>query len=612
MSNTVEVKSNIAGRLSKIRDGVVFNSITSVISELGQNAQRAIAQAVKDGKFDKIEDGTLTIVIENDSITFSDNGCGCADPQVVLELDVSGFGVGFGEGISSIFYIADNVKLSSNDWAVDIDINKMIHDGDFSLPVIHHAKTDEGFWISLYGKKIADNYDELVDFTESMARLLPMTVILNGEVIPKKDLHKMKGADFKMHFDNELFEATIGITTRWNDLQAYYESRLVCGLWETGIKGNIVLKEGAATLKAPDRRDIVYDEKRTKLIEKIQECRKELYKEFIKVGTDLLIDTYAERIAELLDVTDYINILPMNQASTKAINAKKLEEEKKEMSDEEILRRAQMDDKRYSYGSGGSNIGGEGFLPDGYEPVDIGDAEDRNERAHKLSADIIQIRAKELKENEAFLNKIKDSSVKHKIVWLSASEADMFVDQVKDLEYHGFATMIARNRMYEKAFEYLGIINIHDVSKDVKVKYNVTNIGIANKKERRVMWMLEKIEDHYNIPNTFRIADIESTIEHYRNGVHIDTDKLVVGGIFQEDKGGRKRIYIDRSTLKLPKYKVTVWESDRLVMNDLRLMLASFGTVAHELAHYLFGTSDNTKDHTDKSNEIMKEIAELF
>ena len=126
----VEIKSNVLGRLAKVRKGVVYQSVNATIGEGLQNCQRAKATEVQTSIFD---DGTLVIF---------DNGIGCRDPQVLFELDTSGWELAeaFGEGFSSVFAVADTIRVQSHNWIAEVDVVDVIEKGDLKVRI---TKTED-------------------------------------------------------------------------------------------------------------------------------------------------------------------------------------------------------------------------------------------------------------------------------------------------------------------------------------------------------------------------------------------------------------------------------------------------------------------------------------
>ena len=102
LTQTIGLTSNIANRVKKIREGVVYTERTAFVAELIQNAQRAKAKNI----WVDVSDGYFSI---------KDDGEGCADPGNVFTLDLSGWGQDvhspFGEGFSSVFVVANRIAV---------------------------------------------------------------------------------------------------------------------------------------------------------------------------------------------------------------------------------------------------------------------------------------------------------------------------------------------------------------------------------------------------------------------------------------------------------------------------------------------------------------------
>ena len=76
-TSSVQVCVNTFNRLKKIRNGVVYDSITTVIDELLQNCQRTFI-------IGNVENPTIDIIVNAEAIIVRDNGNGCKDPQSVF------------------------------------------------------------------------------------------------------------------------------------------------------------------------------------------------------------------------------------------------------------------------------------------------------------------------------------------------------------------------------------------------------------------------------------------------------------------------------------------------------------------------------------------------
>ena len=573
---TIEIRSNIAGRLRKIREGVVYQNITSVIGELAQNSQRAKAN-------------TVTIELHDDYLMFADDGVGCDDPQVVFELDYSGFGIGFGEGFSSVFSIADELTVLSKTWSVTLDVVKIMETGNFNIEVKPIAPVD-GFTVSMKGEKIRQHRNELQTFIRETAALLPMKVIFNGEEVEKIDLMKQlprrKRVDFTYPVDNELFS---GVMTPglWEDFRLYYENRVVCDHWVQGAYGNIILKPNAVTLKAPDRRDLVHDEKYRRFMEKVKEEIANMYREFIQVATEEELEEFSDVICQYLDVQDYVDVLTFDGEMDYDIVKKKEEQDEEEEVSLDFFHEEVNEQLDFSAVSEGR--------------VETDTTRVSSPQANGALRSMIRKMVKK--------PRVVDIKKTPKMVWIRAADIPAHREELDELEYYGFKILIAKNVLYEKAFQFLNIPCIKSLSKDTVKESTVKNVELKTKKEARFMALLKKIEKHYDIEGTFRIADLSMEIRHMVDGRVVEREKYKVEGLC---KGAH--IYLDRKSLEFPKYKVSKWDSPTITVDDLKFLMRNLDTIAHELAHLLGGIdcADNTPQHRELQAKISREIADLF
>lgn len=572
---TIEIRSNIAGRLRKIREGVVYQNITSVIGELAQNSQRAKANKV-------------IIELHDDYLLFADDGVGCDEPQAVFELDYSGFGIGFGEGFSSVFSIADELTVLSKTWSVTLDVVKMMETGDFNIEVKPIAPVD-GFTVSMKGEKIRQYHDELKAFIKETASLLPMKVLFNGEEVEKVDLMEKlpnwKRVNFTYKADNELFTAvmTPGL---WEDFRLYYENRVVCDQWVQGAFGNIILKPNAVTLKAPDRRALVHDDKYQRFIAKVKEEIANMYREFIHVATEEELEEFSDVICQYLDVSEYVDVLTFDGEMDYAIVKKKEEQDEEE------------------------EVSLDFFQEEVNTELDFSDVEGRvEEDTTSVTSPNANGAIRSMLRNLVKKPKVTDIKKTPKMVWVRAADIPAHREELDELEYYGFKILIAKNVLYEKAFQFLNIPCIQQLSKDTVKESTVKNVELKTKKEARFMALLRKIEKHFGIEGAFRIADLSMEIRHIVDGRVVEREKHKVEGLCRGE-----HIYLDRKSLEFPKYKVTKWDSPTITVNDLKFLMRNLNTIAHELAHLLGGVecADNTPEHAQAQAKISREIADLF
>lgn len=586
----VQLKSNMSGRLNKIRAGVVYQNITSVLGELGQNSQRAGATEV-------------IIKLEGNKLVFRDNGSGCDDPQTVFELDYSGFGVGFGEGFSSVFTIADKLNVASNGWIAEANVLDILATNNFDIAIRKSSEVPQGFAVRIEGERITENFWELDQFIKEMGAMLPMKVEYNGEVIVKKDLlnENIGSSDFVFPVDNSFYTANLSPSI-WTDSKLYFESRFVCDHWVRGACANIILKPGGVTLKAPDRRGIVTDKKYHEFHEQLSKDLRAMYLEFIKDATDREISDYSEEIDRHLQPEEYMGFLKLDSSFISALQVTGLDDG--------------MDEEALSLMLGITEVEA---TPEANEGVFIFE---RDEEDASAVTDIAfrptkfrgtKASRNTRKDNSDVLARLKDGRNIHKVLWVSSNDYESHRTEVEQYEYYGFAIVIAHNKLYENVYKALGIQAFMDSEKDVRKENRFENVGVKTKGETRFMWLLERLERKYDLPGIFRLANISCTVEHLRNGIVVETEDLGVHGVAQHSPEGTK-IYLNRESMGLQAYKVSNWESTNISVNDLRALLRNVETIAHELAHIVGGieATDGSQLHDGLTSQIQREIADLF
>jgi Zn-dependent peptidase ImmA (M78 family) len=69
-------------------------------------------------------------------------------------------------------------------------------------------------------------------------------------------------------------------------------------------------------------------------------------------------------------------------------------------------------------------------------------------------------------------------------------------------------------------------------------------------------------------------------------------------------------IYLDRTALGLKNYAIS--SGEHIGVNELKALLNAIPTIAHELAHFLYDTTDNTVEHYKAIESLQQKIAKLY
>jgi len=588
----VLIRVNTYNRLKKIRSGVVYGTIETVIDELLQNCHRTF-------KISKTVEPSIDVVIGEDYFIIRDNGGGCKDPQDIFEFETSGWDIhsAFGQGGSeSVFQIADKFTIRSLDWIVNVDVNNVIETENLSLNVEKETFFN-GYEITIQGKCIYDNISLIQSYLESVLQSYPYDCYINGVIIDYTPLQTVS-SKFTQTFDNKFYTATLGIQHGWKDSQIFYENRLVTDKWLTGVIGVIELKSDSVDLKAPDRKSIISNNKYREFCKQLEEDSKELYLYFVSQASEEDFEEYVDHIDNYLDAIDYLEFLPDYNCSADYIRMKELSEEipNEELKEYvgDVIESIDHQSNGVYHGSGG------GYMSDSVKVEES-----------KLAPPI----KKEIK-------KFKDKLLgKVNTVWVEMSKRESYLEVIETVESYGVKVLTSKNKLYDKAYEFLKIPHIDEIAKRTESQYIISSNGYVTgdfeytlpersllKKETRIMDILHKIEDHYELNNVFRIADVKEHI------LIQDNEKVMVDTTAKTSYASVKdnsKIFLDRESLQLSKIKLDTSKAS-VTKFDVLVVLMNVNTIASGLSSMIYHTVPGTVAHYNKIEKISKEIALLL
>jgi hypothetical protein len=562
----VEVRSNIAGDIVKIRKGVVFKEYATVIDELLQNCQRAKAKNIR-------------IEVLDNRLVIEDDGVGCADPQALFEKNTSAWmdeDEAFGEGFFSVFLLADRLKVRSHDWELKVDVLDMLATKNMFIDVVDGLEFHDGFKVEIEGDTVANRNWELKHEVRQIAPIMAQKVVMNDDELEKIDLIS-KTSPNDVLVDNELFSAVLTPATGYSTIQYYYEDRPVREDYVNGAKGKVMIKKGKVTLKAPDRKEFIYDDKLRALVDKVTQEVRNMYREFIQTATDEELDQFETPINEYLEVEEYARVLAVSEKLFKA------------KDDEEVVDQEE----------GSNEVPKWVDLPDLFEAI---------KNIEKVNTTYELEGTARARRPEGMLERLFK---KHKkVLYVPTGEVETYEKDIREAEYSGFSIVYAKNRLYEKAFAFYGVSSIADFDKLIEEEYVIEKAEPRSKKELRFLALMKRVEQFYGMKeNSIKLANLDKIMKLKETGEVMSTEGEEVHGLCDRLNG---LVYIDRDIVKFPEYRAQEPDYPTVTSHDYRVLLRVQQTLAHELAHLLYGFADNTLEHSQAMAKIGYELAELF
>lgn len=267
----MNIEINVGAQIKLLRNNT-FSDPLSFIDENIQNAQRAKSSGIY-----------ITYDEYDNTMTFEDDGCGLKDPQSLLHIASSGWEdcneSPFGQGFFSNIAIADEIHVVSNNFKVDMDVEKMMC-GDLEVDVTTADENQyEGFKLTLDYMKDLDGDDVKARILD-IAQYLPQKVLYNNIECPKKDFMKIPDelVEKAIKVDSVDMKGWIALTNDYShSVKLFYCGRLVQTLSQYHATGEIhMIDDSLLDLRAPDRKDIIDNNKFDDFNDKIEKKMSEL------------------------------------------------------------------------------------------------------------------------------------------------------------------------------------------------------------------------------------------------------------------------------------------------------------------------------------------------
>lgn len=582
----IEIKSDMMGYIQNIRNQVMFDSQTTVVDELVQNCKRAGAKNV---------DITL---YASDTLTIQDDGVGCDDLQDLFCSNHSGWknvSEAFGQGFFSVFAIADEIEVISTGGSIFIDVNNILNNGQFSFNE-DKTKTRKGFYVKLKGESIRKNATTIKDYIRNDLCCHDNSIdySFNGEHIDYIDVHENicnKSAWAKQYEKDDVKFTMTPQTSYCNGVDVYADCRFVERTYDFPYCGGILsVGSQTLTLKAPDRKDIISDDKWYNLKRKLNKQIVKMYTNMLKNASDDTIDKYADAISYCVErdvITDYLSLknIVFDPNDLSIFNIDEDTEEEKELPANDWL----------------AESGNIVFSEQEINAMDFAAEYIEN---HEESVQ------KKVGSFKAFLEELKSKNLPVTYVMQSDVKSKKMIEKINGLRYDGWTVLVAPNKLYREAFNDFGIRCLSSLDTFCKKEIVYDNLGSQTNAEKRFIELMQQVINHFGMnDDSIKVCDIiEKSIYDGKNVYEPRHNKKIMAAYSFVDGC----IYVDRKNTHINDYMLYKVGEKTMSTGDWQLIIGTSKTMCHELAHALLGTMDATDEHEATQQYICFEYAKIF
>ena len=583
----IEIRVNVINEMKKLRT-VTYGDRLAWIEELIQNTQRAGAKNV-------------WITAERDKFIIEDDGVGLDDPQVLFEKSTSGWGEEvssqnpFGEGFFSTLMVANKIKVRSIGFEAVFDVRKMFEQNTLDCITTKGSARRSGFVVELTDLEDEYNVWLVKRRVKDVAQFISgINFYLNGEKLKHKKFTDTDGSPFAVVIDNEYATGWLR-PFRWgqevsyernflgDEYKVYAQERFVKDNYVPGVAGTVLIKDGMVDLRSPDRKDIIRNGKAQKFTDAMNKEIKEMFKGVLQNGGDEDIDKYADLIDRYVPVEEYKPLIKFVY-STDVSNFKEILEKVKDKVDagesvdfNEIAQELEQEKQEV-----------------------IEEMELRNEPRPEVPSTLEQDEETQVVERVKTGSELREEKI---TFFVKKSEIDLFVDKLSLAEYHQIPVIIVRNRLEERVLERLeNFLHIKELKERVELSAQLKKVGAVDEIEERALWLFGVISKGLGFDrNIFRIGDMTVYKEIKIGGEEIVKEAEPALAVARGSE-----IYIDRGCLK--KNRLVASNSKNILNSDRAFIATNMEVIAHELAHVMYNTVDNTKEHSDAQIEITNKI----
>jgi len=374
-----------------------------------------------------------------------------------------------------------------------------------------------------------------------------------------------------------------------SEIRIFYQSRYVKEFEVTpGVVGIIQVANNAIDLRAPDRKEIISNEKSEQLKADLKKEIKGLLYYMISEGTDDQIEIYQDLLTSELTPIEYKDYLKYTILCDSSRLEELLEEPEKlkRMSVLQILNKLEEE------------------APTAEPATDLRIESVQINKPMPRGTDSTESRSQ---------NRVGEN--------LPEMKEDKFLYYVEKKEILDYAELLGqaiefkipiiliKNKLEIEALKLReDVFHISELDQKVEWAAKVENVGPVDLTEDRASWIFRLISKVMNLEKSpFIIGDILATRTVTFGPIEVDREELIPFGMCDAKT---QIILIDRS--KLQKSGLRASSTRRLLASDILFIGSNLDTIAHELTHLLYHTEDDTASHYRLQLDVTRKLTETI
>lgn len=588
----VELKVNAINQLVLLRNST-FKDKLSFLDEDVQNAQRAGATEVR-----------ITTDYYGHTVTIENNGAVLDDPQKLFAIAESGWDENtqntenpFGMGFFSNITVSDDLEIRTGDKIIRFNVPEIIRTRNIEIPVEKTEETYDGFKLILNGVDFSKvNTSQIRERAEILGQYVTeLDIWYNGEPIEKKDLTEGDDSPFQFPVEDETATGWIALGDNYmysDNLCVFLRGRLVTKLPDMPyLKGCLHVKDSTLNLTAPDRKDIIRDEKLSSFKERVKDMVKDYCMEILDEGYRKL-DDYTSAFNWYSDTDamkhrmQFLTLKSRNTEDMKYLRGIALAQKEHNASNYEeymdyLLRLEKGDSEQNEERMGEIQIPVE-VQSKPEEPKGRVYHESRTEYSEGYT-EVPEIEDDETQECPGM--KILDSD--EPVFFMKFSEVEEYERLINVVKHYNLRLILSRNRVEHKVLERLQsekrlpVFHISELKEEVKVTGTLSNT-VLNGQERRGLMILGLISrilgfDH----NVFAIGDLIVTKRINMPVLQTEKETVETNVTVLHDLDNGK-VYVDRTVFN--KNRLSDSLDETLTVPDYQFVMSNLRKISEQVS----------------------------